>query len=99
MIVEPGWTEYVFCTLTVATKNDGLIQPDRTLWKDTDSWTPTDLQSMEALDNYYYSDTEPGGGWNHSEMMRYTRVYQEDDGTPLTPLRRNSAWITQMLGD
>jgi len=78
-------------------KNDGLIQPNMALWKPSDTWTPEDLDNMRGQENYYYSDTEQNGGWNHSEMMRYTRIYDEtsvdDLGEAETPLKRNEGWI------
>ncbi|MBC8374468.1 MAG: hypothetical protein H8E26_00400 [FCB group bacterium] len=96
-VMVPDWTEYVNVQVYIGTKNDGLIQPNMTRWEATDDWTPADPESMYPQGNYYYSDTEDNGGWNHSEIMRYTRVYSGDNGLPAgdvqTPLKRNADWM------
>ncbi|MCF7841680.1 MAG: hypothetical protein K9N11_02400 [Lentisphaeria bacterium] len=84
-------------------KNDGLIQPGFERWNAGDSWTPEDPDQMHPDNNYYYRDVDQGGGWNHSEMMRYTRIYDgEDTGTPAadveTPLKANAEWLRQRFG-
>ncbi len=94
----PGWMETTTVSVYVGSKNDGLVQSNMALWRDTDTWAPNNLQTMLNQDNSYYSDTESNGGWNHSEMMRYTRIYDEPDaGTTLTPLKRNEGWIDDQL--
>ncbi len=91
---EEGYFESRTVAVLASSKNDGLIQPNAALWKDTDDWTPNSLEDMHSQRNFYYSDTESNGGWNHSEMMRYSRIYDEpDDGTMTPPLSRNINWI------
>lgn len=92
--------------LLIPEKNDGLIHPGFERWNATDSWTPENPISMRPEGNYYYGDDPllfEDGGWNHSEMMRYTRIYDgEDTGTPAaeveTPLKANAEWLRQRFG-
>jgi len=98
------WEEGYYTYQTVATpasnKNDGLIQPNAALWNVGDEWTPDNLDNMRNQDNYYYSDTEANGGWNHSEIIRYTRIYDEPEaGTANTPLQRNADWMRLRFGN
>jgi len=94
---EPGYYTYQTVATPASNKNDGLIQPNAALWKTGDNWTPDNLQNMRDQNNYYYSDTEANGGWNHSEIIRYIRVYDEwfegDEGIAYTPLKRNEEWM------
>lgn len=56
---------------------------------------------MHNENNFYYGDNSnvfSNGGWNYSEMIRYTRNYAgEDDGTAAneiqTPLKLNAQWM------
>ncbi len=45
----------------------------------------------------YYYDNSQDGCWNHSEMMRYERIYNGDNGLPAaqieTPLKENAGWM------
>ena len=99
-----GWMETNTVVVNVAQKNDGLIQANMARWKSTDDWTPNNPTAMENQGNYYYDDdpSDPTSGWNHSEMMRYTRIYPGTDGTPganiETPLKDNAEWMLQQLG-
>lgn len=103
--VDQTWTEIRSVAIWIPTKNDGLIQPKYERWNTSDHWDPEDTESMRQEGNYYYGD-DPAqfedGGWNHSEMMRYTRIYDgEDTGTPAaqveTPLKANAGWISTMF--
>ena len=83
----------------VATKNDGLIQPQLGLWNLTDDWSPGNILNMQGQNNYYYPDVGESGGWNHSEVMRYTRIYDGDNTSAaniVTPLRHNASWMAQV---
>lgn len=95
--VDP-WDETIRYWVHTGTKNDGLIQPKMERWEENDIWEPANPDQMHPDNNYYYRDVDQDGGWNHSEMMRYTRIYDgEDTGTPAaevdTPLEINAGFI------
>lgn len=87
--------------VTVAQKNDDLIQPKQERWHSNDDWAPNDRELMAGQNNWYYDDISTNGGWSHSEMIRYTRNYNGEDGTPaqdiVTPLRDNARAIKVAL--
>jgi len=81
-------------SVKIARKNDGLIQTNMALWNES--------ATLDDTYNPYYDDVMEDGGWNHSEMMRYTRVYPgEDTGKPgaeiETPLKANKGWMKDRL--
>lgn len=101
--IDEPWSENIPVTIAIPTKNDGLVQPKQALWKTMDPWTPENPVNMHDQSNYYYGDDPDifeDGGWNHSEQIRYTRIYRGEDVTPYppgeaieTPLKANADWI------
>ncbi len=95
--------ETITANIYIGTKNDGLIQGNMARWKTSDSWTPNNKQNMRNQGNFYYDDDpdDATSGWNHSEMMRYERIYDGDNGLPaasiITPLKDNAQWMIDML--
>jgi len=62
-------------------------------------------QSSQVGDtlSFYVRNIFDQSRWNHSEMVRYTRIYKgEDTGKPgaeiLTLLKRNEIWMRNLFG-
>ncbi len=53
------------------TKNDVLIGPEYAVWSPGQS--PTTANGI----NYYYNDVIVRGGYNHFELKRYKRAYEQ----------------------
>ncbi|OIO66693.1 MAG: hypothetical protein AUJ47_01230 [Candidatus Marinimicrobia bacterium CG1_02_48_14] len=101
----PAHWDYIGYSVVVGTKNDGLIQPETARWITNGAWTPETPHLMYPENNYYYGDDPtvfPNGGWNHSEMMRYTRIYNGESlpaAQIQTPLKVNADDMRGWFGE
>lgn len=54
--------------------------------------------STRSIGNYYYSDTEAQGGYNHMEIRRLRRAYNDPangivKGEKATPMDQAEQWL------
>jgi len=83
----------------VPNKNDGLLEPKYCRWKIGDLWDPDNIPGMQVQKNYYYSDEGDEGGYNHSELKRYTRAYPPNQGQTSIPWQQVGSWMNTQYGN
>ena len=50
--------------------------------------------------DHFNNPARPLLSWNHSEIIRYTRIYDEPEaGSANTPLQRNASWMAELFND
>jgi hypothetical protein len=84
-------------TVVVAQKNDAVFAPQYGVWKET---SMPYYATGKASGNYYYSDTEEKGGYNHMELRRYKRAYDDPGngivkGNKAKPMEEAEQWIRE----
>jgi hypothetical protein len=82
-------------TVVVAQKNDAVFAPQYGVWKET---SMPYYETGRVSGNYYYSDTEEKGGYNHMELRRYKRAYDDPGngivkGDKARPMDQAEQWI------
>jgi len=77
------WTSV---TVMVPNKSDGLLEPKYCRWKVADDYD-------DGIHNFYHSDEGTEGGYNHSELKRYTRAYPPNQGQVSIPWQQAGSWM------
>ena len=70
---SPYRTVYSNCIVYVSDKTDGLLGTHYCKWDEDDVFGP-------GRSSVLYGDTEPGGGYNHAEVVYARRRYDDPEG-------------------
>jgi hypothetical protein len=86
-------------TVVVAQKNDAVFAPQYGVWKET---SMPYYETGRVSGNYYYSDTEENGGYNHMELRRYKRAYNDPGngivkGDKAKPMDEAEQWLRRYV--
>lgn len=96
--IDDGWvTTTGQYTAPVAQKNDALSVPHNYVLKRSDK---SNYATTTSNGNYFYSDTEAKGGYNHMEIRRLRRTYNDSGngivkGEKAKPMREAEEWLTR----
>ena len=71
---RPYRTVYYNCIVYVSDKTDGLLGTHYCKWDEDDAFSNVNGTSV------LYGDTEPGGGYNHAEVVYARRRYDDPEG-------------------
>ncbi|MEP2447876.1 MAG: hypothetical protein ABJI69_11640 [Balneola sp.] len=92
--LDDGWkTVTEFVHVNVIQKNDGVTTPNHSTWNKNDN------VYSENSNNFYYDDTGDGG-YNHMEIRRLRRTYNDSGngivkGEKAKPMREAEEWLTR----
>lgn len=100
--IDDGWvTTSGQYTALVAQKNDALSVPHNYVLKRNDK---SSYATATSRGNYFYSDTEARGGYNHMEIRRLRRAYNDSGngivkGAKAEPMEEAERWVIDLLNN